>query len=231
MSNLDDASNIVGVLVYYSKKEIEQPNYQRLLERLIDDAKQFKNLFFDVRLAEIYIKLDDLLQSKFWISTAYTNLKNSSLTEYGVNPIYYLNAVKLSWVLYAVTRKDLTLVKTDLKDIHKSFAECEATGAEFVEEYQTAMNMVRYYLLELENHSSANKLTTQQQSQQLIQEIAEDDGAVLSLEIIKQDIQNKEDEIISTAESNINVSSSSGFSSLGTIHQPGKEEASYTSSG
>ncbi|WP_375331668.1 hypothetical protein [Candidatus Tisiphia endosymbiont of Temnostethus pusillus] len=195
---------ILSCLKYWSKNEIEQINYQKVLDKLLNKDCLGRDLITVIKVADLYLTIEDLVQTKHYLDLAENLLKFHKSFQYEIEPKIYLNEVKLGLVLNAFSDNNKEFLKENLSYIKQIYNTCNAIKEKFLSAYQTIIDICHYHLLS-KDPATTSTSNSEDEIKNVINKIAEDDEVTFSLEIINQTIS-EEQQMLIPANSHIDSS-------------------------
>ncbi|MCC8398263.1 MAG: hypothetical protein LN569_03035 [Rickettsia endosymbiont of Labidopullus appendiculatus] len=183
--------NILSCLKNWSKDKIEQINYQKVLKKLLSNDHLENDLITNIKVAELYLAIEDLVQTKRYLDSAEKLLKAPTLRhtffqQAAIDPKVYLSEyVKLGFMLKAFEGKNEDFLKANLSYIKKTYENCCTIKEEFSSAYQNVLNICQYHLLSIDSTTNPN---LGEKLKNIIHDITEDDELTFALEVINQTI-------------------------------------------
>ncbi|WP_425362729.1 hypothetical protein [Candidatus Tisiphia endosymbiont of Hybos culiciformis] len=187
---------ILSCLKYWSKNKIEKIDYQKVLDKLLKKDFLGRDLITVIKVADLYLTIEDLVQTKHYLDLAENLLKPRKSFQYEIEPKIYLNEVKLGFILkvFADNDDNKEFLKENWSYIKQIYKDCEAIRGEFSSAYQSILDICQYYLLSIDSTTKSN---SEGKIKNVINKIAEDDEVTFSLEIINQTISEEQQIVIS----------------------------------
>ncbi|WP_341758089.1 hypothetical protein [Candidatus Tisiphia endosymbiont of Ditula angustiorana] len=229
----DDTECVLRILTclqYWSKDDIPQVNYKKVLGALSENNLK-EDPIVNIKVAEFYLAIENLEQVKYCLDRAENLLqphKSSAIIE------RHINKAKLSLMLNAFADNNKEFLNKNWGYIKKIYSMCSAKKKEFLEEFHSIIDICQYHILTKDPETSSN---SQDQINKIVDKIIEDSELTFSLEIINQTTSEKTQPKTQThADDNIAASSrdteeySSEEKSDTEISDTAIEKASYKDS-
>ncbi|HJD56876.1 MAG TPA: hypothetical protein LFW12_02020 [Rickettsia endosymbiont of Sericostoma sp. HW-2014] len=187
----ESSLRILGCLKNWSKNEIEQVNYQKVLDKLRNNDHLEKYPITNIKVAELYLAIENLDQTKNHLDTATKLLKPYKFKqfEYEIEPEVYLYEVKLGLMLKAFADKNKDFLKVNWGYIKETYNACNAIKGKFFSYYKNILDICQYYLL---SRDTTIDPKLGEKLKNIIRNITEDDEVTFALEIINQTISEEQ---------------------------------------